>query len=47
MTYTEKLRKYAAGEYVMPVPPVHTTYWTTVDWITWIDTRGMWTATIH
>jgi hypothetical protein len=43
LTYYEKVRKYARGEYTFPVPPVHTSYWTKDDWIRYIDNKGKWT----
>lgn len=37
-----KIELYRAGLYSLPVPPVHTTYWTEKDWINFIDKYGRW-----
>ena len=34
------------GWYVIPVPPVPTTYWTSKDWIRYIDSNKGWARPI-
>jgi hypothetical protein len=41
-TEEEKLTKYRAGLYKMPVPPVCTILWIEENWIEYIDREGVW-----
>jgi hypothetical protein len=42
MTEEEKRKKYQAGEYAFPPPPVPTVAWGEKDWIRYIDRNGKW-----
>ena len=41
-TLEDKLRMYAAGEYVFHAPPVCTVQWDMYDWIKFIDAGNGW-----
>jgi len=42
MNQEQKIEAYKEGRYLMPVPPVTTTYWELCDWINFIDSHGVW-----
>ena len=45
LTYLEKCDLYNAGQYVCEVPMSCHAYWTTDDWIKWIDYCNGWAPT--
>jgi hypothetical protein len=42
MTAEEKQKKYRAGKYAFPPPPVSHARWREEDWIRYIDAWGKW-----
>lgn len=42
LAYEDKLKKFVAGDYSFPVPPIPTIQWDTPDWINYIDLKGKW-----
>lgn len=42
LSLSDKLVKLSNSRFSMPVPPVLTTYWTTKDWVNYIDKNGAW-----
>jgi len=44
LTYSDKVKLYNDGSYLMPAPPVCTGAWDQDNWIKFIDINGKWVS---